>query len=111
MHKENKRTTTPSTHNTPHTSTHELPISVQIGKQGLQETVIEEIKKHLKKRKLIKIKCLRYFLDSYEEEGVDMASLSNAGKMKLIAAKIQTTLDCRLISITGFTIVLWHKKT
>jgi RNA-binding protein YhbY len=108
MHKENKEKVT---HYTPHSSTHDLPISVQIGKQGLVGTVIEEIKKHLKKRKLIKVKCLRYFLDSYEEEGTDMASLSNARRMKLIATKLEHDLDCRIISVTGFTIVLWHKKT
>jgi RNA-binding protein len=88
---------------------HELPISVQIGKNGLNDNVIEEIKKHLKKRKLIKIKCLRYFIDSYDDETTPLTS--NSQKMKHIAGHLAETVSGRVISVTGFTIILWHKKT
>lgn len=106
MHKENNRTAVRYTRNS---STHDLPISVQIGKQGLGDNVLEEIKKHLKKRKLIKIKCLRYFLDAYTQKEAETTSLTNAQKMKVVAKTLETQLNCQVISITGFTIVLWHQ--
>lgn len=106
----NKEITRSHTNYTINSNTHDLPISVQIGKQGLGDTVIDEIKKHLKKRKLIKIKCLRYFLSAYEKEGVETSLLTNAQKMKLIAQELETQLNARIVSVTGFTIVLWHRK-
>ena len=71
---------------------------VQIGKNGLTETVIAEIGKHLKNRKLIKIKCLKYFIEEYSEG-------SNSKKMKEIAAMFAEKLNCEASSI-GFVITL-----
>lgn len=71
---------------------------VQIGKNGLTETVVAEIEKHLKKRKLIKIKCLKYFLDEYSDG-------SNSKKVKAIAAMFAEKLNCEA-SCVGFVITL-----
>jgi RNA-binding protein len=41
---------------------------VRIGKSGLTETVLAEIEKHLKKRKLIKIRFLKSSLENEEKQ-------------------------------------------
>ncbi len=82
---------------------HTLEPIVQIGKNGLTETVIEEISKHLEKRKVVKIKCLKYFLDSIESEG------SGSQKVKEVAKTLQERLNCS-ISCVGFSIILSKKK-
>lgn len=73
---------------------------VQIGKNGLSEGTLIEIKKHLKKRKLIKIKCLKYYLDASEG--------TNKEKMKQTADTIASYCNAEIVSIVGFTIVLWQ---
>jgi RNA-binding protein len=72
---------------------------VQIGKNGLSEGSLEEIRKHLKKRKLIKIKCLRYFLEDENK--------SNREKATQIAQEIAQKLEAEIITIVGFTFVLY----
>ena len=42
--------------------------TIRIGKSGITESQIEEIKKQLKKRKLIKIKFLRSFIESNDKK-------------------------------------------
>lgn len=65
---------------------------VRIGKNGLNENVINQIKLALEKRKLIKIK----FLKSYEDiENVDKA-----------AARICSELRCTLIDKVGHVVVI-----
>jgi len=41
---------------------------IRIGKKGLSEESISEIKKQLKKNKLIKVKFLRSFIDSQDKK-------------------------------------------
>jgi RNA-binding protein len=68
---------------------------LQIGKSGVTLGIIEEIKKQLKKRKLIKIKLLR-------------SSLGDLDKKK-IAELISETTSSEIINIVGFTLTI-HKK-
>ena len=75
---------------------------IQIGKSGLSDSIKEEIKKHLKKRKLIKIKCLSYFLDSFED------GLTRKEKMKEIAQQISEQFGAELIQIRGFTFTIYY---
>ncbi|MBD3204383.1 RNA-binding protein [Candidatus Woesearchaeota archaeon] len=68
---------------------------IRIGKNGLSENVISEIKKLLKKRKFIKIKILNNCpADNYPE---------------LISQTIDKT-GATLIKKTGHTFVLWKSK-
>ncbi|TAL51932.1 MAG: hypothetical protein EPN86_05700 [Nanoarchaeota archaeon] len=69
-----------------------LKPSVWIGKRGLTESQISEIKAQLDKKKLIKVKILK----------------SSLGEMnqKEIAAKIASSCDCELVSVTGLVAVL-----
>jgi RNA-binding protein len=70
-----------------------LPIIVRIGKTGITESLIQEINKHLKKRKLIKIKFLKTAL--FEN---DIKELSN-----IISIKTSSTI----ISIIGLNVIFY----
>ncbi|MGM5484153.1 MAG: YhbY family RNA-binding protein [Nanobdellota archaeon] len=85
-----------------------LKPSVRIGKSGISDNLIEEIKKNLKKRKVIKVKCLRYYLDAFEGD-------SNKDKIKDIAENIRVMIEkqdvkCDLIEIKGFTFIFKSDK-
>ncbi len=66
---------------------------IRIGKNGLTESTIKEIKKQLNKKKLVKVKLLRAFV-----EGKDK---------KLVADKIAEETNSRLIDLVGFVVVLY----
>lgn len=66
---------------------------VQVGKAGITEAILEEMKVQLKKRKLIKIKLLKS---------------AKTDNMKTIALNLATTLKATLVQQVGSTITL-HK--
>ncbi|MBA3064322.1 RNA-binding protein [Candidatus Woesearchaeota archaeon] len=66
---------------------------IRIGKNGLTESTIKEIKKQLNKKKLIKVKLLRAFVKGKDK--------------KLVANKIAEETNSRLIDLVGFVIVLY----
>lgn len=68
---------------------------LRIGKSGLTESVIEEIKKQLQKKKLIKIKILKSALEDKDK--------------KELAKEIAQKTDSDLIHQVGFVIVLYRK--
>jgi RNA-binding protein len=68
---------------------------LRIGKNGITESVIAEIKKQLKNRKLIKIKLIKSIMEG-------------PGKKKT-AKEIADATDSELIQQVGFVIVL-HKR-
>ncbi len=71
---------------------HALPVLVRIGKAGITPTVIEEIKKQLKKRKIIKIK----FLPGH----------AKGKNKKEFAAELAKETGAKIISQIGFVVVL-----
>lgn len=71
---------------------------VRIGKNGLTESTINEIAKHLKKKKLVKIKMLSSFLEGKEKNF-----------KKEAANEIACKTGSELIDLTGFVVVL-HKS-
>ena len=71
-----------------------MPI-VRIGKNGLTPGVIEEIKVHLKKRKLIKVRALRSALMDKER-----------GYIKALASEMAEKTGSDVIQVIGFNIVL-----
>ena len=66
---------------------------IRIGKNGLTENTIKEIKKQLNKKKLIKVKLLRAFINDKDK--------------KLVANKIAEETNSRIIDLVGFVIVLY----
>ncbi len=69
---------------------------LRIGKNGLTENVIKELKNQLKKKKLIKVKLLKSFI-----EGKDK---------KKIAKEIANKTNSKLIQQIGFVVVLYKEK-
>ena len=72
-----------------------LEPTIRIGKSGLTQSQIEEIKKQLKKRKLVKIKFLRSFIE-------------NKDKKKEIE-KIAKETKAEIINPIGFTFALYKR--
>jgi len=66
---------------------------IRLGKNGLTSEVIEEIKKQIKKKRLIKVKFLK--------------SALGEGKRKDFAKEIASKSDAELIHQVGFVVVLW----
>ncbi len=54
---------------------------IRIGKNGMSEETIKEIKKHLKKRKLIKIKILKSFRSDNKKEIANNAAKLTGSKV------------------------------
>ncbi|MBU1204999.1 MAG: YhbY family RNA-binding protein [Nanoarchaeota archaeon] len=66
---------------------------IRIGKNGLTESTIREIKKQLNKKKLIKVKLLKAFINNRNKREV--------------AKEIAQKTNSQLIDLVGFVIVLW----
>ena len=75
----------------------QLRPSIIIGKQGLSENTITQIKKYILANKICKIKLSRNFLDS---QGKDR---------KLIAEELAEKTKSEIISQVGFVVVLWKR--
>tara|TARA_Y100000031_G_C7906776_1_gene241994 strand:- start:201 stop:467 length:267 start_codon:yes stop_codon:yes gene_type:complete len=73
----------------------QLQATIQIGKKGINQQAIEEMHKQLKKRKLIKIKMLKGFIDTTTKKAA----------FEEIAKKAQA----EVIHKVGFTITLYKK--
>jgi len=68
---------------------------LRIGKNGLTDSVIEEIKKLLRKKRLIKVKILK-------------TAMENINKKELVMDLVNKT-DAVLIEAVGFVVVLAKK--
>lgn len=76
---------------------------MQIGKNGINQGVLQEIEKNLKKKKIIKIKLLRYFLDTIDAD-------SNKEKVEMVAKSICDKTNSEIIQKIGFTITICRQK-
>jgi RNA-binding protein len=72
-----------------------LKASMQIGKSGLTEQVVKNIKAALLKERLVKIKIHPSFIEDKDK--------------KLFAEEVVDKTGSRLIQLIGFTIVLGRK--
>ncbi|MBD3249597.1 RNA-binding protein [Candidatus Woesearchaeota archaeon] len=70
----------------------ELEPVIRIGKNGLNEPVVEEIKKQLKKKRLIKVKFLRSALEDKDK--------------KEAFSELASKIDGKIVLKTGFVLVL-----
>lgn len=52
----------------PKKSYQSVPVTMQVGKSGLTEGVLAEIRKQLTKKKIVKIKFLRNILDTHDKQ-------------------------------------------
>ena len=72
-----------------------LSVTVQIGKKGVTDSSIQEIKKQLEKKKIIKVKILRSAFESAEKDE--------------LVNEIVSKTDSELLDKIGFVIVLKRK--
>jgi len=72
-----------------------LEPSVRIGKSGLTESIIDEIKIHLKKKNLVKVKLLK-------------SSIQGKDK-KAVARELAEKTSSVLVDRVGFVVVLYKK--
>ena len=72
-----------------------LEPSVRIGKSGLTESIIDEIKIHLKKKNLVKVKLLK-------------SSIQGKDK-KAVAGELAEKTSSVLVDRVGFVVVLYKK--
>ena len=75
---------------------HTLQPTIRIGKNGLTDELIKEIKKQLKIKRAVKVKMLKAFIDTLEKKK----------HKKLIAAKIAEEAGAKIEGMTGFVFVL-----
>jgi len=76
---------------------HDLDPILQIGKAGLSEGVVEEIKRQLKTLKLVKLKLLKSARE--QAEGRDT-----------LAEELAEKTGAVLVEVRGNTVVLWKGK-
>ncbi|MBP1907998.1 YhbY family RNA-binding protein [Methanolobus bombayensis] len=67
---------------------------INVGKNGITDSVIEELKKQVKANRLVKIKMLR--------------TSSEAEDIKTSAAKLAEATNTTLIDVKGSTVVLYR---
>ena len=75
---------------------HAIDVDVHVGKAGLTKEVVEEIKRRLKKQRLVKIK----FLSSFA---------GRAGR-KALVAELAESAGARIVHAVGFVVTLGRKK-
>ncbi len=73
-----------------------LEPSIRIGKSGLTESIIDEIKIHLKNKKLVKVKLLK-------------SSIHGKDK-KAVAKELAEKTNSILVDRVGFIVVLYQNR-
>ena len=71
--------------------------TIQIGKNGVSQKLVEEIEKQLEKKEMVKIKILQSALD---EKGA-----------REIASKIAEQTEASLVEVRGHTFILYKRKS
>ncbi|RLE85653.1 MAG: RNA-binding protein [Thermoprotei archaeon] len=74
------------------------PVIIRIGKKGITNSLLNELKEVLKKRKIVKVKLLRNFRETYEIDRWKVADL------------LSKKLGAKVVEIRGFTIILRQTK-
>lgn len=69
-----------------------LKTAIIIGKNGINDEIIKNIKNHLKNYGIIKIKILKTYMHGKDK--------------KEVASQLASECDARLIDLIGFTVVL-----
>ncbi|MEM3512560.1 MAG: YhbY family RNA-binding protein [Thermoplasmata archaeon] len=71
---------------------HKIEATVRVGKNGITESVLNEIRNQLKKRKVIKIKFLK--------------STKDLGTVKEFAEMLEKKTGARVLDVRGGTVIL-----
>ena len=69
--------------------------TIRIGKSGITDSQIQEIKKQLKSRKLVKIKFLRSFIETTDK--------------KKAVEQIAEQTNAKVVQVIGFTVTIYKR--
>lgn len=75
--------------------------TIIIGKSMLSEGITNEIKRQLKDKKIVKVKFLKSFVDSFKSKGLNV---------KNVADDISKKVNASVVKVVGFTVVLIRNK-
>lgn len=75
---------------------HKIDATVRVGKNGITENVINEIRNQLKKRKIVKIKFLK--------------STKVLGTVEEFAKILEEKTDAKVLEVRGGTVILSTKR-
>ena len=73
-------------------NTGDIPVTLQVGKSGITEALIEELKEQIRVKRVVKVKMLR-----------------SSGDRKVVAAELAEKTESELVEVRGFTVVLKRK--
>jgi len=76
---------------------HELKPVIRVGKNGVTENIINDVKNLVKKKKIVKIKVLR--------------SALNSATMKDIADKIVEETNLKIVQLRGHSVVVSSEES
>jgi len=76
---------------------HELKPVIRVGKNGVTENIINDVKNLVKKKKIVKIKVLR--------------SALNSATMKDIADKIVEEANLKIVQLRGHSVVVSSEES
>ena len=79
------------------------PVDIRIGKKGITETLINEVKIRLKRKKVVKLKFLAAFLNSIDEN-----------KKRIIKEALELITkfsNSEVIDVRGNTAIIQQKST
>jgi RNA-binding protein len=80
-----------------------LAVTLHVGKNGVTDATIEELRAQLRKKKLVKVRLLRAALGEEGEEGKESKT------MEAQAARLAQGSQGVLIELRGHTAVFWHR--
>jgi len=73
-------------------NTGDIPVTLHVGKSGITEALIEELKEQIRVKRVVKVKMLR-----------------SSGDRKVVAAELAEKTESELVEVRGFTVVLKRK--
>ena len=74
-------------------NTGDIPVTLHVGKNGITDALIEELKEQLRTKRTVKVKMLR-----------------SSGERKAVAAELAEKAGAELVEVRGLTVVLKRKK-
>ncbi len=73
-------------------NTGDIPVTLHVGKNGITEALIDELKEQIRTKRIVKVKMLR-----------------SSGDRKKLGAELAERTGAELVEVRGFTVVLRRK--
>ncbi len=73
-------------------NTGEIPVTLHVGKNGITDSLIEELREQIRTKRIVKVKMLR-----------------SSGERKEVAEELAEKTGAELVEVRGLTVVLKRK--